>query len=352
MNDQLNPKLFENNKLKGEVRDKLVEIADAFVENLEENKIPLNVLDYWLVGSNASYNYSDSSDIDVHIIVDFSTVNVSHDILSILYNYARNSFNKTYDINVKGMPVELYVEGENSTVVSNGVYSIKKNRWVKEPVKYEVKSIDITSTPLYKKWKEMSEDVRDNDVEYLLNALYLLRKESILREGEYGVGNLLFKQLRREGYVDLLRDKIHEIRSRELSLEGLKESREDKERFVIKGRLFSVPFDLGKPRFEGFHQSEGVYTLNEAQHGDAADYIIFKKISNNGFFHQEFDNIVNKEVSYAAPYSIEHEKDFTAATLGRNGLDVYDLEHNDGEDSHWNYAVRYLIKAIEDFYKG
>ena len=40
----------------------------------------------------------------------------------------------------------------------------------------------------------MLEDVRDDDVEYLLNALYLLRKESILREGEYGVGNLLFKQ--------------------------------------------------------------------------------------------------------------------------------------------------------------
>lgn len=347
MHNQLNPKLFENNKLKDEIRDKLIEIAEVFVEDLKENNIPLNVLDYWLVGSNAAYNYSENSDVDVHIIVDFSTINVSRDILSILYNYARNSFNKTYDISVKGMPVELYIEGENSSVISNGVYSIMKDSWVKEPVKEDVSTIDITTTPLYKKWKEMLEDIRDNDVEYLLNALYLLRKESILREGEYGVGNLLFKQLRNEGYVDLLKDKIHEIRSRELSLEGLKENWSDKKQYVIKGRLFSSPLKLNVSKFTGFQQPDGIYVLDESD--DVSDYIIFKKISDNGFFHQEFDPMVAKAFSDSAN-KIEHEKNFTAATLGPDRLNVSDIEQSVKEDSYWNWAVKLLVDAVEDFY--
>ena len=347
MNNQLNTKLFKNNKLKDEIRNKLVVIADAFVDDLRENNIPLNVLDYWLVGSNAAYNYSENSDIDIHIIVDFSTINVSRDILSILYNYARNSFNKTYDISVKGMPVELYIEGENSSVVSNGVYSIIKDSWIKEPIKEDISPINITTTPLYKKWKEMLEDVRDNDVEYLLNTLYLLRKESILREGEYGVGNLLFKQLRNEGYVDLLKDKIHEVRSRELSLEGLKEEWSDKKKYVIKGRLFSSPLKLNVQRFEGFHQPDGIYVLDASD--DVSDYIIFKKISDNGFFHQEFDPMIAKTFLNSAN-KIEHEKNFTAATLGDNMLSISDIEDNIKKDEYWKWVAEDLIDAVEAFY--
>ena len=41
-----------------------------FEDNLE---IPLNILDIELVGSNASYNYTDKSDVDVHIITATTT---------------------------------------------------------------------------------------------------------------------------------------------------------------------------------------------------------------------------------------------------------------------------------------
>lgn len=55
----LNPKLFnlEDSTLKEDVGKRLIEIADVFVDNLKENKIPIKVIDYWMLGSNAAYNY-------------------------------------------------------------------------------------------------------------------------------------------------------------------------------------------------------------------------------------------------------------------------------------------------------
>ena len=72
IHNTLNKKLFENDKLKSEIRDRLIEVADTFVASIKEDKIPIKVYDYWLVGSNASYNYTNNSDIDIHIIVDIS----------------------------------------------------------------------------------------------------------------------------------------------------------------------------------------------------------------------------------------------------------------------------------------
>ena len=66
VHDHLNEKLFsKNNQLLPEVRAKIIQIVDKFEEFSE---VPLNILDIQLVGSNASYNYTDTSDLDVHII--------------------------------------------------------------------------------------------------------------------------------------------------------------------------------------------------------------------------------------------------------------------------------------------
>ena len=72
--DTLNPKLWENNLLKSEIKDKLIKIYKTFVDKLQEDEIPVDVVDVLLLGSNASYNYTDNSDIDLHIVVDFNDI--------------------------------------------------------------------------------------------------------------------------------------------------------------------------------------------------------------------------------------------------------------------------------------
>ena len=103
LHQELNSKLFDkDNFLKEDVREHLIDIAEVFIEDLKENNIPLKVRDYWLVGSNASYNYTDKSDIDVHIIADIDSTDVDKNLLTLLYNYAKSSFNKNHNIKVKG----------------------------------------------------------------------------------------------------------------------------------------------------------------------------------------------------------------------------------------------------------
>lgn len=220
----LNPKLFniENSTLKKDVRERLIEIADLFVENLKENKIPIKIIDYWLLGSNAAYNYGEFSDIDLHIIVNTDIVEDSN-ILKLLYDYVKSNFNKNYDILVKGQEVEIYLEDMNITAVSNGIYSLKKDRWIKIPKKEDPTIYDIESTEEYKKWKFIYKNLKDTEIEDFINNLYLLRKESLSKDGEYGLGNLIFKQFRNEGILDNLKQRLYKYESEKLTLEKLED---------------------------------------------------------------------------------------------------------------------------------
>jgi hypothetical protein len=222
IHNTLNKKLFDdNNKLKPEIKDKLIEIADNFVSFIKDEEVPLKVYDYWLVGSNASYNYNKDSDIDVHIIVDMDSDKIVPGLLQLLYNYMKSSFNKNYDIKVKGQDVELYVEDINTSAITNGIYSLQQDKWIKVPKKLTPILTNIEDSPLYKELVKEYNSLKDDDVNNFIDNLYLMRKESLAKDGEFGEGNLIFKEFRNKGYIDELNDRQNKIKSKELSLESL-----------------------------------------------------------------------------------------------------------------------------------
>ena len=219
--DELNQQLFDNDVLRKDVRQRLLEIVDLFVSKIKEDNIPIDVIDYWLLGSNAAYNYGPKSDIDIHIIVNLEDLGVDPYILQVLYNYIKSDFNNKYDIEVKGHEVELYLEDVRSGAVTNGIYSLKQNRWIKFPIRTEYMRFDITETDEYKDWYQRYLKLEDAEIEQFINDLYLMRKESLATEGEWGTGNLVFKEFRNLGYLDSLKDRKYKYRSKELTLEGL-----------------------------------------------------------------------------------------------------------------------------------
>ena len=95
LHNELNPKLWQQNNLKLDVLQKLKQIAEEFLKYID---IPLNVVDIEIVGSNASYNYNEKSDLDLHIIVNSEINYVEPTILRQLYNSKKNSFNDNYDL--------------------------------------------------------------------------------------------------------------------------------------------------------------------------------------------------------------------------------------------------------------
>ena len=130
----LNPKLWKNQKLIPEVKEHLDRIVEEFLDHFD---IDIIVDDINIIGSNAGYNYKSKSDIDLHIVTDFTQYPANVNIIDELFNAKKNNFNNNYDINIKGLPVELYIEDKNNPAESNGRYSIKTNEWLQEPTYIE-----------------------------------------------------------------------------------------------------------------------------------------------------------------------------------------------------------------------
>lgn len=219
MQKELNPKIWEDKKLREDVRETIIDIVSEFMDNLI---IPVEILDVRVVGSNASYNYTEHSDLDVHIISNLELVGSPTEIVQALYNSERSNFNRTHNIKIKGIEVELYVEDVNSAVTSNGIYSVIDDVWIKEPQIIKERSVKIDKNEL----QDLVDSVQSvldggdsDDIKDCIDMLYLMRKDSIAIDGEYGVGNLLFKEIRNRGLLNALKDKYNEMISDELTLE-------------------------------------------------------------------------------------------------------------------------------------
>lgn len=223
VHDTLNPKLWDTstNKLLPEVRQKIIEIVNAFEEYLD---FPIQILDIHLVGSNASFNWTSSSDLDVHIIANYEDVTDEPALLQALYDSKKSKFNNDYNITIRGIEIEMYVQDVNSGIMSNGIYSVCDNDWVKEPKPIKSITKHNTETELEKWTTKINDVIMSNDYDKIndtINMLYLIRHNSLAIDGEYGKGNQLFKDIRNKGLLDNLKKAKMKARSKELSLESL-----------------------------------------------------------------------------------------------------------------------------------
>jgi predicted nucleotidyltransferase len=223
--DELNPAVWSDNKLKPEIKDKLLEIAQAFIGYLE---IELDVEDITLTGSLANYNYTKYSDFDLHIITDYSEYDTDKDLLKDYFNAKKTIWNSTRDITIKGYDVEMYIQNISEPHHSTGVYSIKNDSWVTEPKPTkEKKEIDVE---LIKKKKQSMLDIinfaisPDCDVECAEKAkekLMAFRKAGLEKGGEFSPENLAFKELRRSGDIERLVQGVLAKKNKALSLDSI-----------------------------------------------------------------------------------------------------------------------------------
>lgn len=218
VHDTLNPLLWNEDKtLKEDVFEKLSNIAQEFLKFIE---IPLNIVDIEIVGSNASYNYNSQSDIDLHIIVNSEVNFIEPTILRQLYNDRKGAFNRDYELEINGLPVELYIEDVKDGNATNGRYSILKNEWVKlpEPITYEIPDITADLNEMLEKCFKVLKSNNAEEVRTLINDIYMMRKLGLAENGEASIGNLVFKELRNMDIITTLKEHYYELRSEELSL--------------------------------------------------------------------------------------------------------------------------------------
>ena len=230
--DTLNPKLFDGMVLKPEIRQKAQDVVNEFLRILVEDEVRLEVRDVILTGSNASFNYTKDSDVDLHILAKTKDLNDPDKLYPKIYNCYRRLFEGKFDISFYGIPVEVYVEVEDNPVVSNGIYSVMFDQWVKEPTKDYVKDVNQEEiTKFAKPWidraNEIIKNVDDNlpdgeeEIDKYLEDIYEMRQKGIYNteDGEFSPENLAFKEVRNAGLLDKLKDLKNRVIERRLSLE-------------------------------------------------------------------------------------------------------------------------------------
>lgn len=136
--DMLNPKIWnEDNTLKDDISKKLYQIIEQYIEDSQIITHD-DILTAEIVGSNASYNYTDKSDLDLHIVVDMSELSKDPKFAQLANDGEKALFNKRYDLNLRGCQVEVYIEDVKTSAVSNGVFDLYTDEWVRFPVRFNV----------------------------------------------------------------------------------------------------------------------------------------------------------------------------------------------------------------------
>ena len=216
----LNPAIWNpNNTLKDDVRVDLLQVSSDFYDSL---KIKTDILDIILTGSSANFNWSIFSDLDTHLIIRYADVDENLELVTEYFNAKKELWNSKYDVEIHNLPVEMYVQDVSDNLVAAGVYSLIQNAWIKEPEHIEF-SVDM---PEVKKkaismMKEIDNAIDSNSLDGInkfKKKLKQYRQAGLEKSGEQSIENLVFKVLRRNGYLQKISDfktteynKLHSI---------------------------------------------------------------------------------------------------------------------------------------------
>lgn len=218
-NTVLNPKLWDNDKLKPQVQGALLRIAEDFKKYVE---IPFKVVDVVITGSNVNYNYTSQSDLDLHLIADFDTVNCDREAAE-LFDTKRHLYDREHDVEIYGIPVGLYVENKETPGVSAGTYSVLRSRWIKEPTKVIPQYDEEEVNRLTDRWTEVIQTAaKTGDLQVCRKTVQLLRKFRKMGldtpQGEFSTANLVYKNLRNADVVSGITTLIDRLHDQQLSL--------------------------------------------------------------------------------------------------------------------------------------
>jgi hypothetical protein len=217
LKDELNPKLWDDFKLDDETREQLLTIAQDFYEKIE---LSADVFDIVLTGSLCNYNWSEKySDFDLHIIIDFDDVDDNFELVEKACDYAKKVWNEQHDIKIKKYEVEIAIQDNDDLDKAievgrmGGVFSLLNNRWIKRPeradfepdeklISEKSKTIMMTVDDIEEESEEDKYEAFDEKISKVWKKIKDYRQSGLESEsGEYSVGNLVFKLLRRNGYI-------------------------------------------------------------------------------------------------------------------------------------------------------
>jgi hypothetical protein len=260
---ELNPKIWQDDKLNSNVRTKLVKIANDFFKELN---LPSEVKmkDIIFTGSLANFNWSKFSDIDLHVVLDFSQIEAEDQFKEDFFYAQKALWNQAHDITVYEYPIELYAQDIKAKLVASAVYSVKNDKWILKPSREEFKVnkkvIKQKADRFIDNLKDIKKDYEENKLQSVVDKVKILkdkikkyRTSGLEDGGEYAIENLVFKTLRRTPFMDILDsykakayDKLMSVK--ETIKESLRLIIEGNDRYATKRDYYTTLFKITKAK--------------------------------------------------------------------------------------------------------
>ena len=290
--DHLNPRLWDDREhLRPEVRAKLLEIATDFEEFLGLNDV--SVQDITISGSNAAYSYTNHSDIDLHLVVAMPQGS-SAEVYRELFDAKKYQYNDLHNIRIGGADVELYVQDADQPHHSQGIYSVRNNKWISVPRR---RSADVNDSAVQRKYQDLGTRIENilssSDYEQLarmMTKIKTMRSAGLEREGEFGVDNIVFKLLRNNGLIKRLVDARSAARDAELSLNERKRKKKASRVRYGYGGYWTPGYNFGGTELggEGGGDGGGGESVQEASTPDGVS------ASTKMFLESDVESVVSK----------------------------------------------------------
>jgi len=218
INDELESKIWSEKSIDDKVKEKLLMVAEDFFEKLELESGELE--DVTFTGSLANYNYTKFSDIDLHLIVDFTKIDENRDLVRDFFSAKTANWNNKHNITIFGYEIEIYIQDTSEDHHSTGVFSLKNNEWVAEPIKIDlnvdtdmVKRKALSFVDMIERAEDLFDDKKfeksHSFASNLISKIKKFREAGLEDKGEYSNENLAFKYLRNNKYID----ELHKIRN-------------------------------------------------------------------------------------------------------------------------------------------
>lgn len=234
--NSLNPNIWDGMKLNPKIRLKLLDIADDFWEFVDVKWVdPISII---LTGSICNFNWSDASDIDLHLVVDYSEVDEKTEFVKQFFDMKKNEWNENHSsLEIMGFNVELYVQDSNADLASQGVYDLEENKWISEPsmpqgnfAEENENVISDLAARIMTFIDELENEIAIAKDTYksryfgelaseFVSHIHKMRHDSLEKQGEDSIGNMVYKVLRRSGYIDKIYDAIYLAYDKENSID-------------------------------------------------------------------------------------------------------------------------------------
>ena len=234
--------IFDDN---GKMKNEVVNTIHRGIKEIQTAFAGLEITDYFVVGAAVTYQYTDESDIDTTVVV---SKDLDKDLFKKVDKWIEHNLDPKYKYGKRPYQFKINAKGrENKN--ADAAYDVRKQEWIKapdaertsadyekvvnDPKSYERKIYMAVERSIQPSLQRLDQQIKKdnsltNAVKELMQSAY--KKYEIIKNfrgksygsdkrtdsrisQNWGVGNVIYKFLDREGYINVFSEIKHAIKS-------------------------------------------------------------------------------------------------------------------------------------------